>query len=375
MELNLMNLSDYKLLTAGDEKPKSNKTRIIMKTILFIFFILINTSYLIPSRESVIKKGQQPQLTAGNNGTLRLVYGDGDKIFCATSLDNGLTFPEIKLAGEVKEMALGMSRGPQLASSKNYSLVSAIDEKGLIHIFQLNHKSGKWSGMTIANDVAGSAMEGLMSITADENNNFYAVWLDLRDDGKNKICFAYTIDQGTTWTKNKIIYKSPDKTVCECCKPSIVVCKSKIYIMFRNWLNGSRDLYLMQSDDKGNEFKPPVKLGYGTWKLNGCPMDGGGLVVNQKFIVTSVWQREGKIYLSMPGEEEKMLGTGVNCDITDSENPIITWQEGSMLKLMELSKGKSIDIDKGSFIQAVRTHDNRIVCAWENNGNILFKKL
>jgi hypothetical protein len=346
-----------------------------MKAILFIFVILINTSYLIFSGESVIEKGQQPQITADNSGTLRLVYGEGDKIFCATSPDNGLTFPEIKLVGEVKEMALGMSRGPQLASSKNYSLVSAIDKKGSIHIFQLNHKSGKWSGMAIANDTAGSALEGLMSVTADGNDNFYAVWLDIRNDGKNKICFAFTTDQGTTWTKNKIIYKSPDKTVCECCKPAIAVSKSKIYVMFRNWLNGSRDLYLMQSDDRSNVFQPPVKLGYGTWKLNGCPMDGGGLVVNQKFIVSSVWQREGKIYLSKPDENEKMVGTGVRCNITDAENPIITWQEGSKLKLMELSEGKPIDIGKGSFIQAVRTRDNKIVCTWEEDGNIIFRKL
>jgi hypothetical protein len=346
-----------------------------MKTILFIFFIMINTSSNIFSGESDIDKGQQPQITADNTGTIRLVYGQGDKIFCATSPDNGLTFPEIKLVGEVKEMALGMSRGPQLASSKNYSMVSAIDKKGIIHIFQLNHNSGIWSAMTVANDVTGSALEGLMSITADENDNFYAVWLDLRDDHNNKICFAYTTDQGTTWTKNKIIYKSPDKTVCECCKPNIAIRGSKIYVMFRNWLNGSRDIYLMQSDEKGKVFQPPGKLGYGTWKLNGCPMDGGGLVVSQKLIVSSVWQREGKIYLSIPGEKEKMVGTGVHCNITDAENPIITWQDGSMLKLMEFSKGKSMDIGEGSFIQAVRTHDDGILCAWEKEGNIIFKKL
>jgi hypothetical protein len=344
-----------------------------MKTILFILMII--ASCYISSSGSIIGKGQQPQISVDYAGTMRIVYGEGDKIFCATSLDNGLTFAEINLAGEVKDMALGMSRGPQLATSRNYSLVSAIDKKGLIHIFQLNHKSGIWSALAIANDVAGSALEGLMSIAADGNDNFYAVWLDLRDDGKNKICFAYTINQGATWTKNKIIYKSPDKTVCECCKPGIAVLNSRVYIMFRNWLNGSRDLYLMQSDDNGNVFHPPVKLGYGTWKLNGCPMDGGGLVVNQKFIVSTVWQREGKIYLSMPDEKEKMVGTGINCNITEAENPIISWQEGSMLKLIELSNGKSIDIGEGSFIRAVRTKDNRIMCAWENHGEIIFKKL
>ena len=337
-------------------------------------FLASNVSFA-PNTNFIIGNGQQPQITIDNLGILRIVYGNEDKIYCATSIDNGVTFSDIQIIGEVKDMHLGMSRGPQAASSKSYTLVFAIDKKGSVHIFQLNHKSRKWTKETFANDLAGAAPEGLMSITADQSDNFYAVWLDNREDKNNKICFAKTTDKGISWTKNKMVYKSPDKSVCQCCKPSIVVSQSKVVIMFRNWLNGSRDLYLLQSDNKGNTFNNPIKLGYGTWKLNGCPMDGGGLTLNEKNIISTVWQREGRIFYSKPNEVEKQIGTGRNCNITDPNDPIITWQEGKKLNLKELNKAEVLEVGEGGFIKAIRTKENKIFCTWEKEGKIIFKTL
>ena len=51
----------------------------------------------------------------------------------------------------------------------------------------------------------------------------------------------------------------------------------QIVVMWRNWLGGSRDMYLARSRD-GVTFSKPEKLGTGTWQINACPMDGGGLV-------------------------------------------------------------------------------------------------
>jgi len=346
-----------------------------MKAYATLFLLLFLILHRSPAQPAAIAVGVQAQITIDPVSTVRVIYGNGDKIYCATSIDNGKTFQDIKLVGEVSEMHLGMSRGPQAASSRNYTLVSAIDKSGVIHIFQLNHRSGEWSKKKSANDIAGSAPEGLMSLTADQRDNFYAVWLDVRNDNKNKICFASTTDHGKTWSKNKIVYQSPDKTVCECCKPSIAVNKSKILIMFRNWLNGSRDLYLLQSDDQGNSFKAPVKLGVGTWKLNGCPMDGGGLTIDSKNNISTVWRREGAIYFAKPNEEEVLIGAGSNCSIADGENPIIAWNDGMKLKVRQLSSEKVYDVAEGSFIKTIRTADAGILSVWEKDGKIHFKKL
>ena len=308
-----------------------------LSTISLFLFFTINISWAHPN-PLIIAEGKQPQMAIDNEGRIRIVYGKGDTIYCATSVDNGYTFSDIQLIGIVKDLHLGGSRGPQIASSKNYTLVSTMAKDGSIHIFQLNHSTDKWTKTSSANDTENSAPEGLMSLAADENDHFYAVWLDIRNDKKNKICFATTSNQGQTWSKNKIAYQSPDKTVCECCKPNIVVHQSNVVIMFRNWLKGSRDLYLLTSHDKGKTFNAPVKLGEGTWQLNGCPMDGGGLTLNAKDDISTVWQRNGEIFYSKPHETEKQIGKGRSCSITDPNNPILTWQDGQQLKLKELNK-------------------------------------
>ena len=40
--------------------------------------------------------------------------------------------------------------------------------------------------------------------------------------------------------KRNLSGASPDTTVCECCKPSVVIEGNNVYVMFRNWLNGNR---------------------------------------------------------------------------------------------------------------------------------------
>ncbi len=333
----------------------------------------IHSFALVPA--STIADGTQPQITIDPSGKVRIIYGLGDKIYCATSVDNGVTFHSIMLVGEVKEMHLGMSRGPQASSSKNFTLVSAIDKGGSIHTFQLNHQTGVWSEKKLVNDVPGSAPEGLMSIAADEKDNFYAVWLDISDTRRNKICFASTTNQGKTWSKNKVVYQSPDSTVCECCKPSLSVSKSRVEIMFRNWIDGSRDLYLLSSSDAGGTFKTAIKLGTGTWKLKGCPMDGGGVTINSKNAISTVWRREGNIYFAKPNENEVLIAKGRNCSIADPDDPIITWNDGNQLKVKELNTAREFNPGDGNFIKAIRTADGKILCAWESERKILFKKL
>jgi hypothetical protein len=324
--------------------------------------------------ERIIAAGVQPQIAIDNEGVIRIIYGYGDSIYCTTSVDEGTTFSDIQPVGVVPEMHLGMSRGPQIASSKNFTLVTAMDRNGDIHTFRLDHQSGIWEKTGLINDLPGSAPEGLMDIAADQEDHFYAVWLDIRNDRRNKISYAFTTDRGMTWSKNQIVYQSPDKTVCECCKPNIAVSDSRICIMFRNWLDGSRDLYLMQSDNNGSSFGNAMKLGVGTWKLNACPMDGGGLTVGGNKKVLTVWQRAGIIFYAEPDRAEWQIGTGRNCSITDPEHPVITWQDGNKLKALELNEHRESVIGEGSFIKAIRTGDDKILFAWEKKGLIFFKK-
>ncbi|MEJ7678323.1 MAG: sialidase family protein [Segetibacter sp.] len=189
-------------------------------------------------------------------------------------------------------------RGPQITSTANGLIITANTTYGNIFAY---HKEGssKWSKATKVNDADSVSKEALMALSADGLNAF-AVWLDTRgNNGKGQRLYgAQSKDGGKTWSKNILVYSSPDKTTCECCKPSVVVKGNTIHAMFRNWLNGNRDLYLISSSNGGKTFGQAQKLGVGSWKLNGCPMDGGGLAVDKKGTPETVWRREGKIFKS-----------------------------------------------------------------------------
>lgn len=335
----------------------------------FITFLFLIGSLYPGFSQSTLASGEQPQIAVDNEGLVRLVFGKNDNIFYSASKDGGNTFSSPLLVGEVKEMHLGMTRGPQLATSKDYSIVTAIDKTGNIHTFQLNHRSNKWSKIQNVNDIEASAPEGLMSITADDNNNFYAVWLDLREDRKNNICFS-TLNGNKGWSTNKFAYKSPESHVCECCKPSIVAKNNTVSIMFRNWLKGSRDLYLITSTNKGKSFTEAQKLGYGTWQLAGCPMDGGALSIDSKNIIHTAWQREGQVFYAQPGHPEEKLGEGRNVGMSAD---LVIWEKGSDLIVQSL-KGEPQKIGAGTALKVYEFSDKTILAVWEQNDQIKFKK-
>ena len=337
---------------------------------LLLFLISLAACHPNAFAQKLLAPGEQPQMTVDGTGTVRLVFGEKDQIFYSVSNDKGNTFSKPALIGEIKEMHLGMTRGPQLASSKGYSIVTAIDKKGTIHAFRLTHKTGQWEKIKNVNDVEASAPEGLMSIAADDKNNFYAVWLDLRENNSNNICFA-TLKENSTWSKNKLVYRSPECHVCECCKPSIVVKANKVSIMFRNWLKGSRDLYLMSSSNGGETFSESQKLGNGTWPLKGCPMDGGGLTIDARDNIHTAWQRDGQIYYAQPGQPEQMIAEGRSVGMTGT---LLTWEKGSDLMMKPLN-GTQQKIGEGTALKVYEFADKSILAVWEKDNQVVFKRI
>lgn len=334
-------------------------------------FLLASIAFSITAySQTQIAEGRQPQVTKDGAGIIRLVYGSGDQIFYASSSDNGNTFSQPVLVGKVKEMHLGMTRGPQLASSKDFSIITSMDKKGNIHCFRLTHRTETWKKIENVNDVDASAPEGLMSIAADETNTFYAVWLDLRESGKNNICFA-SLDGKGSWSKNQFAYKSPESHVCECCKPSIAVRGGQVAIMFRNWLQGARDLYLVTSVNKGKTFSSAQKLGLGTWPLKGCPMDGGGVSIDSENNIHTAWQREGNVFYAQPGRPEQKVGEGRGVGLASE---IIHWQKGSDL-VFRRANGDEQKVGEGTALEILQLNDQLILAIWENNGKIFSRQI
>lgn len=339
--------------------------------LLLLFNITIPGYLLIP--ETTIQ-GQQPNLSVDNKGVIRVVYGKGEGIYCITSRNGGISFSSAVLVAELPGMHLGNTRGPLIASSKNFSVIAAIDKGGNIHSYRLYHPKGIWIPLTEINDKNGSAPEGLMAIAADKEDNFYSTWLDIREGGRNNIYFSSLNAKSVKWNANSLVYKSPDKHVCECCKPNIAVSNNQVVIGFRNWLMGSRDIYFTVSPDKGKSFSAAQKSGTGTWQLNACPMDGGSLAVNSDGKVSAAWRRNGDVYYWTENQAELKLMPGRDVNMAHNKKEVyIAWQDNKMLSLINLKTKKITSLGSGVSPKVYILDNGKVICFWEEDKTVKYK--
>jgi len=184
----------------------------------------------------VIANGQMPSLAKDKQNDLHVVYGCGDSILFTYMFATDTAFNP-PLISVLPDLAASHTWGPQIACSDNGLTVTACNSNG--HIFSYhNAGTANWTSTARVNDADTIANENIMSPGGDGKYD-YAVWLGLRGSGQNKIYGARTHDGGKTWSSNKLIFESPDTTVCQCCKPSVVVNDNKVYVMFRNWFDGN----------------------------------------------------------------------------------------------------------------------------------------
>jgi len=317
----------------------------------------------------VIAQGQMPSIATDANNNIHLVYGVGDSIMYTYSNDKGRSFVPPVVIDTLADLVDYATRGPQIAATKSTVTVIAVNRSGNIFSF-VKEGSGKWVKTAKVNDADTVNKEGFLGLAANENNLF-AIWPDLRDDDHQKIYGARSSDGGKTWTSNILVYRSPDSSICECCKPSVTMRNNNVYVMFRNWLNGNRDLYLVQSGDNGNSFGNAQKLGTGSWHLNGCPMDGGGLAISDNGVVQTVWRRRNKIYTATPGSNEKELGEGKGCTIetVNGEN-IYAWTDSNANLVCLLPQGTTKIIGKGNLPLLRSLGDDEVICVWEDDKSI-----
>ena len=339
-----------------------------------IIAIIATALFFIACREEkkenndlVIGPGKMPNLTRDLSGNFYVVYGTGDSIMYATSNDQGKTFSPPEVIAVLPHLVASSMRGPQIAATNNGLAIIAVNRSGDIFSFSKDN-SGKWPQPVKVNDIDTVAKEGLMALSADGSNAF-AVWLDLRDK-HNEIVGAKSTDGGKTWSKNIVVYASPDTTVCECCKPSVAMQGENVYVMFRNHLHGNRDLHLIQSKDGGNSFEGAQQLGNENWALNGCPMDGGGLVINKNGVPETVWRRRNIIYACIPGQPETAIGEGKGCTIESVNGKnVYAWTENGEVVIRK-PQGMKINLGKGQLPLIKHINNEHILCVWENDAHI-----
>jgi hypothetical protein len=283
---------------------------------IFFAFLAAHAQAAVLTPASSEGPYRQPHLAAGN-GIVALTFASvrpSSAIHAAVSGDRGRTFsPPVRVA-QPGFTSIGRHRGPRVAVAAGSIVVAACVGKTrpAAHLDLVSWRStdgGRtWSEGVRINQVPESAGEGFHNLLA-HGKTFYAVWLDEKSGG---VLLSKSADGGATWSKNQLVYNSPEGHVCECCHPSIQIGRDgRLFVMWRNWLKGSRDMYLGTSTDGGTTFRVE-KLGQGTWPLNGCPQDGGGLALDARGNPVTAWRREGSVFVARPGQPEQEQGTGTD---------------------------------------------------------------
>jgi hypothetical protein len=262
------------------------------------------------------REGQQPQVAVDRDGRIYVAFGSGNTVRLAASADQGETF-QVNTVGSIGSLALGMRRGPRVVATGDAVVVTAIGgpkgkgQDGDVLAWRSTDLGKTWSRPTRVNSVESSAREGLHGMASGADGRLFCTWLDLRNK-RTEIFGAASKDGGKSWEPDVLVYRSPEKSVCECCHPSAAYGPDgRLHVMWRNHLKGKRDLYLASSTDGGRTFGPGHKLGQGTWVLNACPMDGGSVAVLARGDIETVWMRSGSMFAAKPGESERELGSGV----------------------------------------------------------------
>lgn len=276
----------------------------------------------------------QPQVAIAPSGRIHVVFGKDDSVFHVTSADGRTFSAPVKIAA-LGKLALRMRRGPRVTATDDRVLVTAISHSdGNLHAWTSADDGRTWMENPPLNTTPGSAREGLQALAGDGRGLVTAVWLDHRNDG-TEIWGRVSRDGGSTWDTDLLIYQSPDGHVCECCVPNVAISSTgQIAVMWRNWLDGSRDLYLASSRD-GHTFSAAQKLGTGTWKLNGCPMDGGSLAFAPGGSWLALWRRDRTIFSTNASLPELQLSTDATQPVIGyaGDTPLILWETKGALVL------------------------------------------
>lgn len=321
---------------------------------------------------------QQPQVAVDDAGTIHVVYGVGNTVRYRRSDDLGKTFSKEVTISFARNMSLGMRRGPRITATKQSVCISAIGgrqgkgQDGDLLAIHSSDKGNSWSEPVTINDAGDAAREGLHAMAAGPNGEICCVWLDLRNRA-TQVFGSVSRDGGKTWSKNSLVYKSPDKSVCECCHPSVVFdARGRIYVQWRNSIGGSRDIYLAISTDGGTSFGEAVKLGSGTWKLDHCPMDGGAIAIARDGIV-SVWRREQSIFISSGrASDERRVGDGEQPWIAATDaGPFVVWitERGGTAYQLGPTQKSPTEVARHVYepvVEALPNGKASVVVAWES---------
>ncbi len=300
--------------------------------------------------------GIQPQVAADADGTLHLVYYQGDPaggdLIYRRSTDGGSTFSAALRVNSVpgSAVAIGNIRGARLA----------VGGKGQVHVAwngsqnAARGNSGRAPMLYARLNAAGTAFEpernliqlaygvdGGGGVAADRDGRVYVFW-HAPMPGKEgeefrRVWMARSQDSGKTFEPERIAWNEPTGA-CGCCSlDAFADGQGAVHVLFRAAHEAvHRDMYLLVSKDHGNTFSGSD---VSKWDVGYCVMSSESFIQAPDGAVLAAWETEKQVHfgrLAASGLElrESVLGNvGKNrkypsLAVNSLGNTLLAWTEG-----------------------------------------------
>jgi hypothetical protein len=304
----------------------------------------------------------QPQIGSDGQRT-GIVFASKDAIYYAEP-DSAPVH-----VADAPSLELGNHRGPRMAFGREAIVITAglsppgqPYAPGTLRSWRSTYRGKTWSaGPDISTPGVGGM--GFHGIASDGKHQVWAAWIG-PNGGHPSLFVSHSEDAGRTWAAQRVL----SATVCECCHPTVAVsANGTVHILFRNSVGGNRDFYLATSP-YGERFEI-AKLGKGSWAVDACPMDGGGMSEFRGDVVT-LWRRQGRLFLARPGgQPEEPFAAGRNAAVTLRENGLYAvWSAGDAVMVKAPGKDAWLLSKSGAFPAIAPA--GPVVVAWEDAGKI-----
>ena len=313
----------------------------------------------------------QPDVAASGRDVI-LVCGRGRSVLWSRSRDSGVTFGPLRLVETVPGLALGMHRGPRVAMAGHAIVVAAIvqtgrDAPGDLVAWRSADAGTTWTRSAPLNSVPMAAREGLHALAASDDTVVVA-WLDLREDGTT-LRGRLSRDGGRTWESDRLLYRSPSGSICQCCHPSLLASADGTFAaLFRNERDGHRDMYVVESSGASG------RVGRGTWAVEACPMDGGDFVSTAEGSWVSVWRRQTSIFMARGRGAEERVAEGRDPTVASGpDGTYIAWTGTDGLLLRRPGAGRTDVLDRRGSFPALAGSGRTMVAAWQRGNRAVVR--
>ena len=212
------------------------------------------------------------------------------------------------------------------------------------------------------NDDKAPAAHGMHSLAVANNGRIYVSWLDERNvhapqpstkaeghhmESNRELFIAQSTDDGRTFSKNQKVASE----ACPCCKTALAIAHDgTLYIGWRHVLPGNyRHIAVTSSSDRGATFSQPVIVSDDKWVLQGCPVSGPSLSVNDAGVLKVLWYAGGEanapgLYVAESKDKGQSFSPGqLLAKETVRGTPVLAASGGSYVAIWEMAGGDAAE--------------------------------